>query len=106
MRKKVKETIIVFIVSVVLAGVAVLLCFLDGEPNQDKIASFILLPIWFFSILPAYLLTYYWLKSKSFIEGCRIGSGFGVVLGFAAFLLPIIIGPFLMIYYYLDFFMK
>lgn len=102
MQRKTKRVIIVSIVSVVFAGIAVLLCFLDPTKDQAGLASLILIPIWAFSIVPSYAIVYYWLKSKNFMECFYIGTTLGVMLGFASLILPVIIAPFLMVMYYFN----
>jgi hypothetical protein len=100
MDKKTKNALIILAVSIVLAGVTVLLFLLDPEQGEAKLISSIIVPIWVFSIVPAFAFTYGWLKSKNYIEGFSFGVNFGLALGIFALIVPILIAPVLMILFF------
>lgn len=102
MNKKNKELLLIVGLSILLAGIMALLCALDPDNVKGKLAISIFLTIWTFSVPPAYAFVFSWLNKKSFFEGATIGSRLGIIFGFFAFFIPIIIAPALMIFYYHD----
>jgi hypothetical protein len=55
-----------------------------------------------FSITPAYVLIFEWLKRKKFVDTLFMGSYVGISLGFASLLIPAIISPILMVLFYIN----
>lgn len=96
-----KKTINTLIISIILATVTVLLVYSDPAPNKlRQIFLYVFLPLWGFSIVPAYLFTFKWLNQKSLDESFRIGYHLGSSFELGAFFLPILIAPYLMVQYY------
>ncbi|MDL2292581.1 hypothetical protein LJC17_03220 [Acholeplasma sp. OttesenSCG-928-E16] len=98
MNKYTRQLIVVIIFSIVLSFGAVILIYLDPNPDQTgQILTYIWLPIWIFSIIPAYIFWINWFNSKSFEQGVWIG----LVLRVGLFILPILIAPFLAVKYFI-----
>ncbi len=72
--------------------------FMDTEPIEKS--EYLVLLLWSFSFIPSYMFVYYWLRTKSFQEGVRIGNFFGRGFGLVSFIIPLLIAPSLMILYY------
>lgn len=101
MNKRTKHLLSVFIISIVLSLLVVVAFLLEKEQGDGKLLSSILLPVWVFSIIPAYMYIYQRLKSKNFNAGFYIGSFTGVAFGAGCIIIPVIIAPFIMpLYYY------
>lgn len=85
--------------SLMLTCIGFMLTIIDGEAT---IIAKILIPFWFFSIIPAYIFVIKWLNRKTFEESVNFGSRMGMAFEWLAFLIPVIIAPFLMALYYYD----
>lgn len=97
-KKTVKRLIIVIALSVILAGLAFLPVALVPEFTNpgyrvEVITSSILITLWGFSIIPAFVAEYDFLKNKSFEFGAWYGRVVGLVL-------PLLIAPALAVSYF------
>ena len=62
----VKNKVIIFFVSLVLAGLCLGLCFLDAEPFYPaKIAGTVIFTVWGFSAVPAYVAAVAWMRARA-----------------------------------------
>ena len=61
-----KNKVIIFFVSLVLAGLCLGLCFLDAEPFYPaKIAGTVIFTVWGFSAVPAYVAAVAWMRARA-----------------------------------------
>ncbi len=97
----VKNKVIIFFVSLVLAGLCLLLCFLDAEPFYPaKIAGTVIFTVWGFSAVPAYVAAVAWMRARADELYSRFGF-FAYSLWVLVVILPLLLAPFLMVYYYI-----
>ena len=90
----------VFILSLLLAILAFITTYFETSLNGlSRIIYMVLLPIWFFSIMPSYIITFKWPNTKTFEESIEIG----MFLKSLMFIGPILIAPILMVRYYLNY---
>lgn len=99
MKKKIlKRLFIVLGLSLILAGLAFLPValvpeFTDPGYRVEVITSSILITLWGFSLIPAFVAEYDYLKNKSFEFGVWYGRVVGLVL-------PLLIAPALAVVYF------
>lgn len=97
-KKTVKRLLIVSGLSVIFAGLAFLPVvfvpeFTDPGYRVEVTTSSILITLWAFSIIPAFVAEYDYLKNKSF----EFGAWYGRVVGFV---IPLLIAPALAVIYF------
>lgn len=90
--------IIYSIIVVILVNLAI--ASAEDINYKEKIIYHIIYSIWSFGIVPSYRYFYLYIKSKSFIEGAILG---GILKIFGFIFLPILLAPYFMVKYYIDF---
>ena len=102
MNKHLKRLLIVIPVCFLLAGAALLSCLLDAERDTGKTVGYVILILWAFFLVPAYVYTAIW--AKGYFERLNMAQAFclGYVWGGLAFILPLICAPILGILWIAD----
>lgn len=96
-----KKLLITTAVALALAVGAVLAAYFGIKSEYyevniyEKACDYFILPLWAFSVAPAYVYLIEWLSEKSFEQSFR----FGYVIGF---FLPLLIAPVLMVFFYVS----
>lgn len=98
MNKKDKEVLAVVGVSVALALAVSLFAVFDPEYVEGELVWYVLAVVWAFGAPAAYVLCFRWFRTLSL----RMAFYLGWVLGLLFFLLPLLISPFLAVYYYIS----
>ena len=95
-----KAKILVFCLSLLFGGLCFGLCFLDVEAFYPaKIAGTVIFTVWGFSAIPAYVAAVVWMRARA--EGLYSRFGFfAYSLWILIAILPLLLAPFLMVYYY------
>ena len=96
-----KKLLTVTAVSVLLAVCAVLLVYFGFKYEgyeadvYERVTAYLILPLWLFSAVPAYVFTFDWLKDKSFAQGFWLGYVLGLFF-------PLLIAPVLAVIYFVS----
>lgn len=94
-----KKFLIVTAVSVLLTAGAVTAIYFGFKLDTfsysvyEKLAAYTIVPLWAFSVVPAYVYTVEWLEDKSFMQAFWLGYVLGLFF-------PLIIAPVLMVIYF------
>lgn len=93
--------ILVFCLSLLFGGLCFGLCFLDVEAFYPaKIAGTVIFTVWGFSAIPAYVAAVALMRARA--EGLYSRFGFfAYSLWILIAILPLLLAPFLMVYYYI-----
>lgn len=96
-----KAKILIFCLSLLFGGLCLGLCFLDSGPFYPaKIAGTVIFTVWGFSAIPAYIAAVAWMCARA--EGLYSRFGFfAYSLWILVAILPLLLAPFLMVYYYI-----
>ena len=99
--KGIKSRILIFCISLVLAGICLLLCFIDPDPFYPaKIAGTVIFAVWGFSAVPAYVAAFLWMSARAAVMYERFGF-IAYSLWALVVILPLLLAPFFMVYYYI-----
>ncbi len=106
---KIKQLLIVLTICIALAGLAVLLCFLDPTfiPDAYRVTSMVIVVSWAFFIIPSLLfavqLAIKYFEGKSPEHAFRDGVRIGVIAGFGGILvLSLLVSPITGILWYIN----
>lgn len=98
MNKKDREVLAVVGISVALALAVSLFAVFDPEYVEGELVWYVLAVVWAFGAPSAYVVAFRWFRTLSL----RTAFYLGWILGLLFFLLPLLISPFLAVYYYIS----
>jgi hypothetical protein len=102
--KDTKNIIIITAISVCVMCITVLFFIIDWKRGDYGFFDVFNGSIWAFSIVPAYAVTFKWLKKRTFAEGIYIGNVASAFEGICCIFIPWLLAPVLMFLYYYNFF--
>lgn len=100
MTKK-KELLILMLISIMLVTTAILIiAFYKNLTEYDRAIAYLIYPLWFFSMPYSFVVWYRLFNRLTFLQGFWLGY----VIKFGIIFIPILIAPFFMLKYFIDYF--
>jgi|LSQX01.1.fsa_nt_gb hypothetical protein len=100
MTKK-KELLILILISIILVTAAILIIVFNNNLTEyDRAIAYYIYPLWSFSLSYSFVVWFRLVNRLTFLQGFWLGY----VIKFGIIFIPILIAPFFMLKYFIDYF--